>query len=232
MDDSALDEHPWLRERHCLIEHGTLRLNTIMLDEQALRAARFIADLSAGILERPHRLRCFGLHEWAMVYQLSQEQIRHSGFTLRLTPDEISEFIESQALCCSHYDAFRFFTPAAKPLNAWQPTLDQRLIHEQGACLHANMDLYKWAYKLWPWGGSDLIADAFVLAREGRELDMRASPYDLSELGYKPVRIETEEGRKQYQERQQALAAKAEPLRCRLMHTAQALLAACDSIGP
>jgi hypothetical protein len=75
------------------------------------------------------------------------------------------------------------------------------------------MDLYKWASKLWPWIGSDLIAKTFLLAVQGRELDMRASPYDLSEQGYDPIRIETEEGRKQYQKEQQLYAERSLPLR-------------------
>ncbi len=75
------------------------------------------------------------------------------------------------------------------------------------------MDIYKWATKLWPWIGSDFIAKAFFLAIEGRELDMRASPYDLQSYGYAPIRIETEEGRKEYQRLQQQLSQKAQGLR-------------------
>ena len=57
---------------------------------------------------------------------------------------------------------------------------------EQPGCLHAGMDVYKWAFKLTPLVPSDLVADAFDLAREIRVLDMEASPYDLRELGYDP----------------------------------------------
>jgi hypothetical protein len=39
------------------------------------------------------------------------------------------------------------------------------------------------------------VVGRFRLARDVRELDMRASPYDLADLGYPPVRIETPEGR-------------------------------------
>jgi hypothetical protein len=95
---------------------------------------------------------------------------------------------------------------------------------EQGGCLHANMDLYKWATKLWPWVGSDFIAKAFFLALEGRELDMRASPYDLSEEGYEPLCIETEEGRKQYQIEQQQLTQRATILRQELQMICQRFL--------
>ena len=216
VDEAALDAHHWLRSRWTRITDQVLTLDESQIDDATRRAAAFIVSLSDQILARPARLRCYGLHEWAMVYQLTQEEVRHHGWQLRLEPAELQRFVESQTICCSHYDAFRFFTPGARPLNTLQPTLDTRIDHEQGACLHANMDLYKWAYKLWPWCGSELIADAFRLALEGRDLDMRASPYELRALGYQPLRIETEEGRAQYQAEQQHLASKAIPVRQRL----------------
>ena len=55
---------------------------------------------------------------------------------------------------------------------------------EQPGCLHAGMDLYKWAFKLPPPCRASSSMDCFDLAREIRELDMQASPYDLRELGY------------------------------------------------
>lgn len=175
--------------------------------------ARWIAQMCDNVLDRAPRFRCYGLHEWAMVYRQSAEQVRHQGYELRLAPSALASFVESQVICCSHYDAFRFFTPAARPMNVLQPTLETRLENEQGACLHANMDLYKWATKLWPWVGSDFVGKAFALALEGRDLDMRASPYDLRHLGFEPVPIETTAGREQYETEQRALAEKAVPLR-------------------
>lgn len=79
------------------------------------------------------------------------------------------------------------------------------------------MDIYKWAYKLSPLIPSELVADAFVLAREIRELDMRASPYDLSALGYRPVRIETPDGKREYAAAQRSFADRAGVLRSRLL---------------
>ncbi|HSR24314.1 MAG TPA: 3-methyladenine DNA glycosylase, partial [Candidatus Eisenbacteria bacterium] len=38
---------------------------------------------------RPARLGCFGLHEWAMVYDLAPEEIRHESWPLRLDPARI-----------------------------------------------------------------------------------------------------------------------------------------------
>jgi hypothetical protein len=181
---------------------------------QAKRSlAAWVAQLCENVQARPPRFRCYGLHEWAMVYRQSREQIRHQGYELRMAPEELARFVESQSLCCSHYDAFRFFTPEARPLNAFQPVLETRLEMEQSACLHAGMDLYKWAAKLWPWVGSDLVGRCFELACAARDLDMRASPYDLAHLGYAPVRIEMPEGREHYEAEQRTLAARAAPLR-------------------
>ena len=88
---------------------------------------------------------------------------------------------------------------------------------EQPGCLHAGMDVYKWAFKLAPAVPSDLTADAFDLAREIRVLDMEASPYDLRELGHDPVRIETPQGRAEYLERQRAFTVRSNALRHRLI---------------
>ncbi|MDN5858661.1 MAG: 3-methyladenine DNA glycosylase, partial [Pseudonocardia sp.] len=79
------------------------------------------------------------------------------------------------------------------------------------------MDLYKWAYKLTPATPSELLADCFALAVDVRELDMRASPYDLSAWGYEPVRIETAAGRAEYARAQAGFAERAAPLRTRLL---------------
>jgi hypothetical protein len=54
---------------------------------------------------------------------------------------------------------------------------------------------------------------------------MRASPYDLSAEGYSPICIETEAGRKQYQQEQQQLAERAVPLRQELAAFCKRLLA-------
>lgn len=193
------------------------------LTDRFCKEAAWIAQLCTNIVSKPARLACYGLHEWAMVYRQSAEKVRHSGYTLRLSPEELAAFIESQSLCCTHFDAFRFFTPEARPLNALSPSFESRQEMEQPGCLHANMDLYKWAYKLWPWIGSDLLADAFEVALFGRELDMRASPYDLADLGFEPIPIETAEGRLQYVAAQRELAARSEPVRLALQQAATTL---------
>lgn len=95
--------------------------------------------------------------------------------------------------------------------------------------MHANRfnrDLYKHAYKLTPLVPAELVADCFELARQLRTLDMRASPYDLTDLGYPPVPVETVEGRQEYVQAQQSFAERAAPLRTRLIAACQGLLAA------
>ena len=171
---------------------------------------------------RPAFFGCHGLHEWAMVYR--SKEFRHASEPLRLSPDELAAVVESLPIRCSHYDAFRFFTPEAKPLNRLQPARETSIHLEQPGCLHANMDLYKWSFKLVPWCPSDLIADCFELARDIRELDMRASPYDLSSYGYAPVPIETSAGRAEYETQQRQFAQRSIPLRRRLIELCDQLL--------
>jgi hypothetical protein len=91
------------------------------------------------------------------------------------------------------------------------------------------MDLYKHAYRLTPLVPSELVADSFELARDIRALDMRASPYDLSTLGYDPLPIETAEGKQQYVAEQRAFALRAAPLRARLLDECERLVAAVSS---
>ncbi len=159
---------------------------------------------------------CFGLHEWAMVYGQA-EQRRHGAWPLRLGAEGTDAVVRSMPVRCTHYDAFRFFTPGARPLNKLAPTLDARVDNEQPGCVHVTMDLFKWAMKAQPWVSADLAADAFELAHVARTVDMRASPYDFSAIGLKPIAIETAEGRGEYEAEQRRLSALAEPIRARLI---------------
>ncbi len=195
---------------------GGIRLDTAKLGEKERSRLEWVRGLLEATRDRPPVFSCHGLHEWAMVYR--GKEVRHEKTTpLRLPQAEIDSLVESRAICCTHHDAFRFFAAEARPMNRLQPSLDTRILLEQPGCVHANMDLYKWAAKGMPWIGSDLLMDCFELALELRELDMRASPYDLTAWGYEPVKIETTEGRKDYEADQRRLAAKAAPLRERLI---------------
>ena len=142
---------------------------------------------------------------------------------LRLGAAGTDAVVESLPVHCTHHDAFRFFTAAARPRNAVAPARADQVAFEQPGCLHATMDLYKWAYKLSPATPGELLVDCLALAADVRELDMRASPYDLADLGYPPVRIETPAGRAEYARTQAGFARRAAPLR-------EQLVALCDAV--
>lgn len=204
---------------------GGIALNVAAFDPQRRDTLGWLRGLLRATAERAPSFGCFGLHEWAMVYRLPPGEVRHAAWPLRFPPDEIARVVESAVIRCTHFDAFRFFTPAARPLNRLQPERATTAQFEQRGCLHANMDLYKWAFKLAPFTPSELVADCFALARDIREVDMRASPYDLRALGYAPIAIETPEGRAEYEQHQRAFAERSQPLRARLIALCERLLA-------
>jgi hypothetical protein len=198
----------------------TLDVDSFMADRGS--TVRYIHSVLSGTASRPTNLGCFGLHEWAMVYR--QDETRHA-LPLRLGGDGTDQVVEDHKIRCTHFDAFRFFTPEAVPLNRLQPTRELQPVIEQPGCLHANMDLYKWAWKLSPAVRGDLLLDCFELARDIRYLDMQASPYDVSKFDLPPVRIETEDGKATYQEAQAQFAQRSEPLRARLIEVCEHLMA-------
>jgi hypothetical protein len=149
-----------------------------------------------------------------MVYRESEH--RHAT-PLRLGQTGTDAVVEAHDLRCTHFDAYRFFTPDAVPRNLTPLSRDGQAGSEQPGCLHAGMDLYKWSVKLGPLVPGELLLDAFELARDIRILDMRASPYDLADRGYSPVRIETKEGKAEYVSGQRAFSVRAEAIRARLL---------------
>ena len=200
----------------------------VHLDVDAFLAARgdtvrFVARLLRATAARPAFTGCFGLHEWAMVYR--QDRHRHP-LPLRLGQAGTDAVVEAHSIRCTHFDAFRFFTPAAVPRNRVRPTRAGQVDLEQPGCLHAAMDCHKWAGKLGPAVPGELVLDCFALARDVRWLDMQASPYDLAPYGQAPVRIETPEGRAEYVARQRRFAARGAGLRARLLEVCARLLGA------
>ncbi|MBB4933491.1 hypothetical protein F4561_004311 [Lipingzhangella halophila] len=187
--------------------------------------ASFVSSLLRAVHGRTANLGCFGLHEWAMLYKLRPGEARHSQLPLRLGAEGTDRVVESHRIRCSHFDAYRFFTDEARPRNELRPTRDSQTRMDQPGCLHATMDLYKWAYKLTPAVPGELVADCFELARDVRELDMRASPYDLSAYGYTPVPIETREGKAEYAAAQRRFAERASDLRSQLLRVCELLTA-------
>lgn len=190
-------------------------LNPDLFPEKRLSSLRWILKVLVNSQSSKPFFGCFGMHEWAMVYKA--DEVRHDQLPLRLSPAKIAEFVESRPLLCTHFDAFRFFTEEARPLNKHH--LSRETFHEteQPGCIHTNMDLYKWSFKLYPWISSELIREAFLLALEARRFDMQASPYDLREYGLDPIKIETEAGRKEYLVQQKRIYEKSIPVRDRLI---------------
>lgn len=200
------------------------QVDTSNFPEKRRAGLEWVIRLLEAVQKNPPRFGCHGLHEWAMVYKASDREVRHYSFPLRLPMEEIEELINAQPVQCTHYDAFRFFMPEAVSLNRFQPTRNSRPADEQSGCIHVNMDHYKWAYKYYPWISTQRIAEAFELAVDARSVDMRASPYDLRSLGYEPIRIETPEGREQYQAEQRRLQQSGSVLRSALLKDLKQIL--------
>ncbi len=189
-------------------------------------AVRYVRALVGATAGRPGTFGCFGLHEWAMVYRdaAAGRDHRHP-LPLRLGHDGTDAVVEGHRVTCSHFDAYRFFTPEARDANQLRPTRERQPAMEQPGCLHANMDLYKWALKLGPAVPGELLLDCFELARDIRYTDMAASPYDVSAYGVEAVAIETTEGKAEYVRRQRGFAERSQRLRARLVAGCDAVLA-------
>ena len=96
---------------------------------------------------------------------------------------------------------------------------------ELTGCVKVKLDPTKWAMKSAPGVTAELAAVCFELAHVARSVDMRASPYDFSAIGLKPITIETTEGRGEYEQEQRRLAALAEPVRAQLIAELERALA-------
>ena len=80
-----------------------------------------------------------------MVYRTSD--VRHEKWPLRLGSTGTDQVVESHKVSCSHFDAFRFFTSSARPLNVLKGI--HRALREDGtylmqeikgsSCVHRNV---------------------------------------------------------------------------------------------
>jgi hypothetical protein len=208
-DDAVMTAHGTVIPAHSFPTHRQeyLRWAVRYLEATSTRAPSFC---------------CFGLHEWAMVYRCEEQ--RHRQVPLRLSHAEIDRVVEGGELRCTHFDAYRFFTPSAVPLNRQPLSREETVSMDQRGCIHVTMDLYRFAFKVAPWCSSDLVADAFLLAADARAIDMRASPYDLRSFGFEAIPIESATGREAYIGEQRALAERAVPIRERLLTMYRGLL--------
>ena len=195
-----------------------VRVDVQRFIEERREAVDFTRVILGRTAARPAQFGCFGLHEWAMAYRSAVNGVRHEYLGLRLGGSGTDDVVESARIRCTHFDAFRFYTPEAVPLNELAPTRETQRHLEQPGCLHANMDLYKWAYKLTPLIPSETVMDCFELSWRIRVMDMRASPYDLAAWGLEPIAIETAEGKAEYVRLQRGFAAESQALRKTLLH--------------
>lgn len=214
-DEAYFNRRWYTRSQHA--GHTVAHVDVGAWEADRGQGATFIRQLLEATVDREASFGCFGLHEWAMVYKQTAQEHRHSQVPLRLSQEETDRVVENHRIQCSHYDAFRFFTPPARPLNTLQPTRQGMRANEQPGCLHAGMDLYKWAMKLEPIVESATVLDTFDLARAIRTLDMEASPYDVRAWGYGVVAIETAQGKAEYMRRQEEFSRQAQALRRRLI---------------
>lgn len=200
---------------------GTVSFSRDQFLEKRRSDMERIRALLHAVEHRPSHFDCFGLHEWAMVYR---DAPRHD-LPLRLEATGTNAVVEAHQIKCTHFDAYRFFTPAAKPLNLTVLERGDQVERDQAGCVHVAMDLYKWAAKMGPVVPGDLLLDAFELAVQARRLDMEASPYDCTGLGLRVVAVETPTGKAEYVSRQRALSVNAAPIRARLIALLDDLLA-------
>lgn len=192
-------------------------LNIEHFPADRISSLKWILNVLKQSVEHKPSFGCFGMHEWAMVYKKDPQKVRHNQFPLRMDKQELADFVESRPLVCTHFDAFRFFSKEARPKNKYPLSREKFAEMEQPGCLHTNMDLYKWAFKMYPWISSNTIREAFKLAVRARFIDMKASPYDLRDRGLEPIKIETDEGRKEYMRRQQEIFERSQPVRRQLI---------------
>jgi hypothetical protein len=231
LDAQAPGRAEWKFYIICGDQGADLAVDAAAMIERRGPTIDFIERLLTATIDRTPSYGCFGLHEWAMVYRMTPDQIRHRALPLRLGAEPTDLVVEANPIHCSHFDAYRFFTPEAAPLNELRPTRENQFDTDQAGCLHAGMDVYKWATKLGPLVPGELLLDTFELARDIRSVDMRASPYDVSGYGLRAITIETADGKREYAQLQQGFAERGNALRLRVLEAISATRTAAFLAG-
>jgi hypothetical protein len=103
-------------------------LSRVAIPVKKKRSAEYIYNILRAIDSKSPSFCCYGLHEWAMLYDpsgigaaknLNNDRLRKfQSLPLRLSVENVREVVESNKLRCTHFDAFRYFTDPAKPLNS------------------------------------------------------------------------------------------------------------------
>lgn len=84
-------------------------------------------------------------------------------FHLKIFIQAMDETTSKPPSCCHHLLTNR-------PLNSVQLEREGQKAHDQPGCIHANMDMFKWALRLWPLLPSEQLVDALELAVDCRML--------------------------------------------------------------
>ncbi len=162
-----------------------------------------------------------------MVYRLPEDRTRHAAYPLRLGPAGTDEVVEAHRIACSHFDAYRFFTAPARPLNTLSPgrARPPGVRAARRACTPAwtststRSGSPRWSPPSWSPTASSWPATSGSSTCARRRTTCPA-------LGYEPVRIETPEGKREYAAAQRGFAERGAPLRARLVEECARLLAA------
>lgn len=215
---------------------GIYRLDKFIKQLKEVEKWRIIRsrEVLKATAKKPAFYGCFGLHEWAMLYSGNGTKTGgHQQIPLRVSQETIDSVVGAPGqLRCTHFDAFRFFQPAARPLNVISPLeRETQARFEQPGCIHANMDLFRYAYTIYPMIPSELLVATLEVAIAARKVDMRASPYDVSQYeGCEvPLCVETAQGRRMYVEEQERIAERAAPLRRQLCDAYDVVVAAMQT---
>ena len=87
----------WPEYRTVALDEGT---SGVVLDPGTLPVHRrvfvtWLRDLLQTMQTRPAFFGCFGLHEWAMVYRQTPDEIRHNAYPLRYPPEALARIASS-----------------------------------------------------------------------------------------------------------------------------------------
>ena len=207
----------------------------VTVDLDAFRQARgsqlaFTARLLGATAAAPGQFGCFGLHEWAMVFQQDDTARRHQDWPLRLGQAGTDDVVREHQIRCTHFDAFRFFTPPARPLNGLQPDREsQTAVGAAGlpARVHGRLQMGLQADS----GGAERPAAGRVRAREVDPGTGHARVAVRPDRAGLPARARSKPpaGKAEYVAAQREFGRQAQLLRRRLLDTVSTVLAASGS---
>ncbi|GBG30071.1 Hypothetical Protein FCC1311_062912 [Hondaea fermentalgiana] len=201
----------------------------VIVTQKDADALHFVQGVLQSTTTNAPVLNCFGMHEWAMLYQEADEDepfaAQFQSLPRRVAQQDINATVRALKVNCTHFDAMRFFAKSAKTYSRHHDIdREQSFVSENPACLHAQMDLLRHALKLGALIPGAMLANALELALEARALDVAASPYDATAFGLEPVAVETEVGKAEYKTRQLRLAQRARPLRRAMLDYTRAVI--------